>query len=450
MRARLAAFVPQSLAGRFGLLLFIALLIGNLAAAFLFARAGTAFDQAIRVQRDMGRLVSLVKSVEESDRATGLAILSRSTTGYTRFSIDSIALADQDSPQLPDVIGQITEVLPLNEVLVVNASPRSVEAGEPGALMLISVRLHHGPRAGEWLNSLVYPLPASTAWPQKWSFFIPLLASMAAVLLVGLLYLRQITRPLDRLSRAARAVGAGDHTLRLPLTGPRELRELARSFNMMQQQISAFEAERQHLLASVGHDLRTPITGLRLRAEMIDDDEQREPMIRTLEEMSVMVGDLTLFARDSLPAEPLQQTDLNALMAEICAGYALPFRAGIPISLTLRPVAMRRAICNLIENALRYAGSAEPVVLRRAETVVIAILDRGPGIAEADLQSITGPFRRGEESRSPETGGYGLGLAIAAGILRSHGGSLSLSNRAGGGLSAELRLPLRRGSQPSP
>ncbi|MCB5409148.1 ATP-binding protein [Pseudogemmobacter faecipullorum] len=434
--------MPDSIAGRFALLLIGALLSSNLILASMLGRAGTAFDMAIRIERDLPRLTSLVKALELGDREAGLTLLGRWSTRYTHFSVDKEPLGRSQSRGDEALAAQVREILPYNPVQITTGG--LVSAGEEGgaAMLGLSVQLGYGPRASEWLNLRVLPLPATRAWPQKWAFFLPFLASLVAVLIAGLWFLRQITRPLRQMTLAATAVGAGDHRLRLPESGPGELRQMAGAFNEMQRQISRFEADRQQMLASIGHDLRTPITSLRLRTELLGDDQQREPMIRTLDEMAVMAADITLFARDMQMAEPVQSIDLAALLGQICSERGLDFHAAEALHLKLRPVALRRAVSNLIDNAQRYAGHAEISLEASEGGAVIRVCDSGPGIPPGELAGITEPFRRGEASRNRQTGGYGLGLSIAGHIAGAHGGELRLSNRQPRGLCAELRLPL--------
>ncbi|WP_112313056.1 ATP-binding protein [Pseudogemmobacter bohemicus] len=437
MRVRL----PDSIHGRFALLLIASLLFCNIAAAWILAREGTAFDQAIRVQHDMGRLVALIDTIEETDRETGEAIVQRSATGYTRFSIESKPLTRRAGAELGDIADEIRRALPGHEIRVTRPGPRHRFDERGPALLIISVRLDEGVRKDEWLNSLVYPLSGANVWRQKGTFFIPLIASLAVALLIGLFFLNQMTRPLEKLARASLAAGKGDHSVRLDETGPREIRDAAASFNTMQSQIADFEEDRRRMLASVGHDLRTPITSLRLRVEGVEDDTLRLPMIRTLEDMTVMTEDILRFTREGGEAEERRDTDLRDMLADLCGRAGVNFAAHEPVSAPVRMVAIRRAVSNLIDNALRYAGSARVSLARIEGGAAITVSDRGPGIPESRLTEVLEPFVRGEESRSRDTGGIGLGLAITRRIVAEHGGNMALRNRPGGGLEVELVLP---------
>lgn len=430
---------PPRLATQFALLLLFSLLAINAVAALVLAREGTEFDRAVRVQRDMGRLVALVAALEDVDPATGSEIVAHTGTAYTRFSIGPDPITPPDATPLEDVQRGISAELPGHRIIAVDAGGMADRASP--MLFLLSLQLNKGAFAGQWLNTLVYPLPASTAWWQKIGFFVPLAASVGGTLGVALMLTRRMTRPLRELAAAALAAGRGDYNARVAETGARELQDVAQAFNRMQRDIADFDAERIRMLAALGHDLRTPITGLRIRAEMVEDDDNREAMIRTLDDMTVMANDLLHYARRIHPGEAMQATDLSALTSALCRDRSADFRPGPPAVAAVRRVAMSRAIGNLIDNALRYAGAAQAEVARDGERIALTVRDRGPGVDPAILGAITRPFFRGEASRSTDTGGSGLGLAIASAIARDHGGVLTLKNRKGGGLSARITLP---------
>jgi signal transduction histidine kinase len=225
--------------------------------------------------------------------------------------------------------------------------------------------------------------------------------------------------------------------------------QAAAAFNTMQARIRRFVDDRTAMLAAIGHDLRTPITRMRLRAEFVEDEGLRAKMLADLAEMEAMVAATLAFARDDAAAETAVPLDLAALVRTVAdeandlAGGEVVTVAG-PSHLTLRarPVALKRALANLVGNAVAYAGSCR-VTLGQPEagTVRITIEDDGPGIPEAELERVFQPFHRVERSRSRETGGAGLGLPIARTILRGHGGDVTLANRRGGGLVATVTLP---------
>lgn len=435
---------PDGLAARFSLLLVAALLGVNLIAAILLGREGTAFDRAVRLQGDLHRLSALVTALELAEPETARSLPDRSSTGFTRFSLDAAPLDLPGSARLPAHEAQLAVDLPGLDIQIRDGGTERVQGRAP--LLLVSVRLERGAEAGRWLNALAYPLPSPRAWEWKIGFFAPLTASLLGTLAVGLIFIRRMTRPLQALAEAARAAGRGDRSARVTECGASELREAAHAFNDMQRRIAGFEAERMRMLAAVGHDLRTPITGLRIRAELLEDEHQRQDMIRALDEMAVMADGLLHAASAGGESEPARPEDLDALLARLCADRGVTYAGAGPLILPLRPVAMRRAIGNLLDNARRYAGPARLRLQSGPGAVLIVIEDDGPGIPEPLLPHVTEPFVRGEASRNPGTGGAGLGLSIAQDVIRAHGGSLTLSNRAEGGLRVEIRLPLPTGA----
>lgn len=304
---------------------------------------------------------------------------------------------------------------------------------------------------GSWLN-LRQRRPEPPPPVIGGAILFALFLSLAAVLAVGVVFIRRITRPLSALAAAAAQAGAGDRTATVPESGARELREAAAAFNAMQRRIALFDAERARTIAAVGHDLRTPITSLRIRAEMLDDDT-RDAMVKTLEEMRVMADGLLAYGRSEADAEPAATLDLAALLRELCdpPGGAVAYRGPAAFPFEGRPVALSRAFANIVGNARRYAGSATVTLASDREGVTVTIADDGPGIPEDKLDAVFEPFMRLDPSRSSETGGEGLGLAIARSLIRAHGGTIVLANRDDApGLIATVRLPASRVSPPPP
>lgn len=437
--------IPAGLAARFSLLLVAALLGANLIAALVMAREGSAFDRAMRLQGDAHRLSALVTALETADPQTAQLLPRTSSTGFTRFWVADTPPNLGEATRLPQHEADLAADLPGRRIRIHESAPLPTDQPRK-PLMLVSVGLDRGADAGKWLNALVYPLPAHDAWQWKQGFFAPLVASLLGTLVVGLVFVRRMTRPLRALSDAARAAGRGDHGARVPEQGASELREATRAFNDMQRRIAGFESERMRMLAALAHDMRTPITGLRIRAEMLDSDDQRQDMIRVLDEMAVMADGLMDAASARNGAEPAQVVDLDATLAQLCAESGASYSGPGPLMLTLRPVAIRRAIRNLLDNARRYAGPARLSLRRGPNTALIRIEDDGPGIRKDLLPRITEPFVRGEDSRSSSTGGAGLGLSIARDVIIAQGGTLELGNRAQGGLEVRISLPLDPGA----
>jgi len=307
--------------------------------------------------------------------------------------------------------------------------------------VVASVPLHDG----GWLNAQtqIHAEPVPLPLPSLLSAAIMAVASFAIVVIVA----RRVTRPLKALADSADAFGRGAPAPLLAEAGPDEARRLIAAFNRMQQRLVRFVADRTRMLAAIGHDLRTPITSLKLRAELLEDEEAKAKMLATLDEMEHMTEATLAFAREDATTEPGRTIDLAAAIASQVddlaeLGKPVIFAEEVPrLAYSCRPTALKRAIGNLIENAVQYGERARVSLHATSAGPVITVDDDGPGIAEAKMEEAFKPFVRLEASRSRATGGIGLGLAIARSIVLAHGGELILSNRPEGGLRAEIRLP---------
>ncbi len=270
--------------------------------------------------------------------------------------------------------------------------------------------------------------------------------ALALTLIAAYFIVSRVSRPLRSLAAAAGEIGRGLTPKPVPEVGAEELRTLARAFNQMSQDLSRLEKDRAEILAGVSHDLRTPLARLRLGIEMSGQDESlREGMQVDIEEMDRIIGQFLDYAKLN-GSEEAQETDLGRLVDEVVERYrklSAPISAHTePISLPARPLMLRRAVANLVDNALRHAGSAVEVALRRQDgEAVIEVMDRGPGIPEEHRERLKQPFTRLESARG-DSGGSGLGLAIVDRVVLTHGGRFELAAREGGGLTARLYLPL--------
>ncbi|WP_332837490.1 ATP-binding protein [Neoroseomonas rubea] len=325
--------------------------------------------------------------------------------------------------------------------------PREVRLGAlPPGGFAAALRLPDG----EWLNIRV-SMPPPRPWHSATFLAAFAVMTIAAVLLI-IWAVTRLMRPVRLLAEAADRLGRDVNATPLPETGPSEVATAARAFNLMAERIRRFVADRTQMLAAIGHDLRTPITRLRLRAEFMDDDEQRRKMLSDLDEMERMIAATLAFARDDAAAEPASPIDLAALCRTVAdeatdaepdkadnISYAGPDR----LVVRARPVALKRALANLVGNALAYGGAARLMLAPPEGGLVrLTVEDDGPGIPDSELEAVFAPFRRLEGSRNRETGGTGLGLTITRNILRAHGGDVVLRNRPGGGLAAVASLPV--------
>ncbi len=275
------------------------------------------------------------------------------------------------------------------------------------------------------------------------------------VILVGGLavLLRRITRPLAALTdRVGRFAETRQASGQLEPSGPEDTRRLIEAHNEMEARIAALIDEKDVMLGAIGHDLKTPLAALRVRIESVEDDAEREKMARTIEDITRSLDDILSLARVGRPSDPLERTDLGALVSSVVEEYEdmgddVILEDTARLAIRLRATWLRRAMRNLIGNALRYGERARISLAREGGQAVIRIMDDGPGIAEGEIATMMEPFTRGEASRNRETGGAGLGLTLARAIAEQHGGRLILANRRDSagqpcGLMAELRLPI--------
>ncbi|KPK13723.1 MAG: hypothetical protein AMJ67_17100 [Betaproteobacteria bacterium SG8_41] len=281
-------------------------------------------------------------------------------------------------------------------------------------------------------------------WPYRLLLSLGIL--LAAVIVLTLIAVRWVTRPLKTLADAAEQLGADIERPPLPEEGPLEVRSASRAFNTMQKRLIAFIRDRTRILAAMSHDLKTPITRLRLRAELLDDAQLRAKFEKDLAEMESMVSATLDFMRGVENREPRKPLDVMALL-ESLQEDAAELKGRVEIEgAALKPYhglaqALKRCLRNLIDNAVQYGKSARIRVDDSASALRISVRDEGPGIPERDLEHVFEPFYRLEGSRSRDTGGTGLGLGIARNIARAHGGDIVLRNVPGGGLEALLTLP---------
>ncbi len=273
-------------------------------------------------------------------------------------------------------------------------------------------------------------------------------ALLASCLLIAApLLVRALGAPLRQLVRAADAIGRG-RPVPVAVEGPMEVRRLARALNAMQDRLARLIADQTQALAAVSHDLRTPIGRLRLRTDLLEDRPIQAEMQADLDEMEQMVGSVLAYLKGDADPEPPRAVDLVALLTTLVdaaadAGQDVVYQGPDRAVLHARPLGLKRAFANLIDNAVAYGGSARVVLHCNETDMAIAVSDDGPGIPEAELGRVLEPFQRIEGSRSRATGGVGLGLAIAVQAVEREGGRLALLNRPGGGLTAEVTLPRR-------
>ncbi len=448
--------VPRSLGGQLSGLLIVALLAAHLVSLLLFSgERSQAVGAAVRFGV-VERVAALVEVLDEaspelgnrlaaalSSRRTRLAIASQSALPPTGMSPAEARFAAELAQELS--LQGVQPLVRFHETAARDESPRrdnGPQRRRRRALTDVTIAIPLG--EGRWLNaSSTFRTPA-IGW--SWPWLASLAASAAATLAVVALLVRRITGPIRALATAAEKVGRGEAIEAVAARGPAEIRTTVEAFNAMQERLSRFVRDRTRMVAAISHDLRTPITSLRLRAEFIEDDELKRDIVRTLDEMQALANATLAFARDEGGGEETRSIDLAALVEGIVEdhvglGHDVAYTGPERLVWRCRPVSLKRAIANLVENAVRYAGSAQVRVAQADGEAMITVEDKGPGIPPERLEDVFEPFVRLETSRSRETGGVGLGLAIARSIVRAHGGELTVANRSGGGLTANVSLP---------
>jgi signal transduction histidine kinase len=312
--------------------------------------------------------------------------------------------------------------------------------GTPGVVLLAQLRLRDGS-----VVTFESGQPAQTLhWPYR--VLGTLAIVLVAALLVAVVAVRWATRPLEALSGAAEELGRNVHRPALPETGPMEVARAAHAFNTMQQRLVDYLRSRDHLLAAMSHDLKTPITRLRLRSALLDDRQLREKFEVDLGDMEAMVASTLEYLRGVDTGEAVRPLDMSAMLESLQAdrletGARVTLEGSVLAPYPGQRLQLRRALGNVLDNAIRYGGGAHVVVHDDASQLTICVSDDGPGLPDAELERVFEPFYRLDASRNRDTGGTGLGLAIARQVARAHGGELRLGNRPGGGLEATFTLP---------
>ena len=470
--------LPRSLFGRLVLVLLGGLTVAQLATVYinvserdrLAYRAG-----GMQLAQRIADIARLLDSVSPEERRRIVAVFNAPPLAV---SLDRPPLAAQDASEETDVrlalfSGVLRYALGENVPLAVAQRGGAPEAdprwerpfrrdrlGPPGAGMMDHPMMGYGRRAlppggafyvvqvglrdGSRVTFDSYLSPQDASMPMR--IALTLLVLLVTVVALALVAVRWVTGPLSALAEAAEKLGRDIDRPPLPESGPLEVRRAARAFNTMQERLARFITDRTRILAAMSHDLKTPITRLRLRTEMLDDETLRTKIARDLDEMQSMVTQTLDYMRDSSRREAAQQINVMALLESLQADYldtgrTVEIEGTVSQPYAARPLALRRCLANLVDNALRFGGRA---LIRAEETaagITLRVLDEGPGIPEEQLEEAFEPFVRGEASRSRETGGTGLGLGIARNIARAHGGDLVLRNRPTGGLEAIVSLP---------
>ncbi len=439
---------PLSLAARTALVLLAGLALVQVAGLTIHALDRLDLQRLAQARDVAVRVMSLYRSTLLTPPADRAAMLHDPalSPGFTASL--------SDAPPVTALLAPMPQ--PWQRLLRVNMNvvpvpgglrPRDVQilGGPSKDHVTILMRLPDGP----WLT-VTTALGGLRPW-HSGGFLIAFVLMTAVAAVLTIWAVRRLTAPVRVLALAAEALGRDVNAPPLPEDGPTEIATAAAAFNTMAARIRRFVQDRTEMLTAIGHDLRTPITRLKLRAEFMEDDEQRRKMLNDLEELEAMVSATLAFGRDAKTAEAVSPLDLPELLRTVLdeAGDARPemadrFTYEGPNRLTVRarPLALKRAFVNLVVNAIAYGGSAHVRIEPPAGSMIsVLVEDDGPGIPPEHLDRVFEPFHRVESSRNRETGGVGLGLPIARNILRAHGGDVTLANRSMGGVRVHVLLP---------
>jgi len=457
-------FLPKSLIGQLALVMALALLVAQ------SINFGIVFSERTRAVRTQVEGPAVARFIAFAQRAAPLPAAQRPSMieergrrrGRYSFDAESIVPAQGSDERITGRLrDQANDVgLQLRDARAMMSDEPPPPRNEPGdpargrdwrppgerERNFQTLRLSVQFADGSWLNGRLF-----TPRPDPW-IWLKLAASTLLIyfILLGAVVLIAIRlgRPLKDLTAAAKSFEGRGEAPQVEERGPADVRRALVAFNAMSERVSAMLDEKDRMLGAIGHDMRTPLASLRIRIESMEPAAEREKIIETLEEMSAMLEETLALARAGRATEAVRPLDLNALADAVVEefvtlGQQVEMESGERLVADVQPNLLRRALRNLIENAVRHAGSAAVSVKAMGDRVAIEVADNGPGIPEAELANVMEPFVRLEASRNRETGGSGLGLTLARSAAQAHGGSLELVNRPEGGLIARILVPAR-------
>jgi len=461
----MSLLLPKSLKGR-----LLLLLIGGLVTAQIASSLIAYYDRKASIERVIARrnavrvadLVRMLDGLDPADRESAVAALR-----YPVIRLGPLAVPRADGmPE--DVIGTLSSDGPIPEAMALAFRER-LNPPRAAQVRVGQTELRYSPEAtlrapgdasprqygwGVGVRSTLadgMPLVIYVEVPQTlivsipsllWQFFV---LSAVTIVLVALA-VSWVTRPLGELADAAERLGNDLDAPPLPEQGASELRRAARAFNSMQERLARYLKSRVTALSAISHDLKTPITRMRLRTELIEDAKLRDSLLRDTSELETMVRSALEFIRGLDSVEPAQPTDINALIGSICddfreSGHDVLTEGSAGTPYPAQTQALKHCLVNLVDNACKYGGSARIQIDDQPQELVIRVRDRGIGLPHAELEKVFEPFYRCESSRSRDTGGTGLGLAIARNVAQLHHGRVRLRNHPEGGVEATLELP---------
>ncbi|WP_370280627.1 sensor histidine kinase [Pontibacterium sp.] len=452
-------YLQKSLPGRvIGLLILVFGLV-NAATVYIFFEERGRAVRWTHMEDLVARSASMGRLLDETPQELHAQILESVSTERFQFAIQPVAavdvnnIAEREHPLFTQLLAKTPS--PSDQVnLSISPryywcyswiknllQPRFSFNKQDGRRPLAIVSIRRGDQG--WLNGVLMSKSAFPGW---------LIAVLVALCLFTLtvvavvLIVRHVTRPLEVLTDASEQFGRGETFDLLPEQGPEDVRRTTRAFNRMRDRLERYVVSRTQMLAAISHDLRTPLTSLRLQAEFIDDVKTRAKILDTVSEMQEMTEATLAFTREDASKEDDRTIDLAALIESLCEdlgdiGLEVECQELARIPYTCRPGAIKRALTNVIENACNYGGCATVAVVQSDNELEIKVTDQGPGIPEADRERVFDPFVRLETSRNRNTGGIGLGLSITRTVAHAHGGDVLLRNLEPQGLEVTVSLP---------
>ena len=441
---------PDTVASRAILILVAALLAFHVLGYWAFRVSVESFASAGRDGSLAERIVSIKRAIAslpdaaERDRVAHDLSSASLEVHWSKVSLVlGSAPATERTRALEARLKEQAPDLAATPFRIGQADDGALPAGTANAdrhIMLVSIQLDDG----SWINFSSSALGA--AQHLDWNLTAIMICFAVGIVVVALLLLRWATRPLRDLALAAERFSLDQVPQPLPEDGPAEVRRAARAFNTMRERIQRLVSERMQAMAAVSHDLRTPITRLRLRSELLDDDATRRLIDADLGEMEEMIDSTLEYLRGGASSEAARPVDLASIIETIVdehldQGHRVSLSGLNTAPILGQVLPLKRAFSNLIGNALKYGGTASVGITEAGGRFVVTVEDEGPGIPPADMERAFLPFVRLEESRGRETGGSGLGLTIAQAVARSHEGAIALENRASGGLCVTVSVP---------
>jgi signal transduction histidine kinase len=446
-------FWPRTLVVQLVLVTAAAVAISNIGVAIYFYKNSEAQTRNFNTERMIDRTAAVAATVGQVPQSSRLVVMQNMSRQEWRFRQAQGYIPSPMTAEEAALAKRLADALPANHP---RKSAIAVHLHQPIGNIPQELRPYLTTQLGgnaELIQTIV-PIDANTmmsgvrirptpVWPVE-----IMVAALVAVILAcaaAAFMARRVVRPLSELTAATAAVAVGSGTPHVAEEGPEDVRNAAIAFNVMAEKVTKTLESQRHLLSAVGHDLRTPLTAMRINLEFVKDEELRDGLMRNLDELQALTEQV-LAAAKGASGEQRRSVDLSALVESLCTdldeiGEPVSWANHSPAPISCRPNEIKRAVRNLVENAVAYGHKADVRIASAGDGYDVVVEDEGPGIPETDRQRVFEPFVRLESSRNEATGGTGLGLTLVKAIAEGHGGEVMLENRPGGGLRARMHLP---------